>query len=75
MFGVTKLMEVGDNDTIKNYCSCLEIHFHLSEQASWFGLVILTEGTEKRKVSRVINNSPQGSRQRVWPKNRWWNHV
>jgi len=29
----------------------------------------------KRKVSQVFNNNPQGSPQRVRPKNRWWNGV
>ena len=31
MFGVTELMKLGDSDIIKNYCSSLEVHFHLSE--------------------------------------------
>jgi hypothetical protein len=31
IFGVIKLMKLGDSNIIKNYCSCLEIYFHLSE--------------------------------------------
>jgi len=31
MFGVIKLMEVGDSDIMKNYCGCLEVYFHSSE--------------------------------------------
>ena len=31
MFGVIELMKLGVSDIIKNYCSCLEVHFHLPE--------------------------------------------
>ena len=31
MFRIIKLMKVGDSDIIKNYSSCLEVYFHLSE--------------------------------------------
>jgi len=29
----------------------------------------------KRKVTKVLNNSPQGSWLQGWPKSRWWNCV
>ena len=36
---------------------------------------MLTERLFKRKVSKIFNNNPQGSRLSARPKNRWLNCV
>jgi len=49
------------------------LSFVRKSRLNWIGHV--NRKNNKRKVSLVFNNNPQGSRLRGRSKNRWWNCV
>jgi len=71
-------MKIGENDIIKNYCSCLEINYTFICQNKSAELDWLCKNNGwycTRKVNQVFYNTLQGSRLRIRPRNRWWNCV
>jgi hypothetical protein len=77
MFGGNKVNENGRKRYNKELLQLLGdlniLSFARISQLNWLGHVNIKDN--KRKVSHVSNNNPQGSRLRGRPKNRWCNCV
>ena len=77
MFGGIKVYEIWrkrHNKELMQLFGDLDKHLFIRvSRLNWIGYVSRMEC--KGEVSEVFNNSPQGSRLRGRPKNRWWNCV
>jgi hypothetical protein len=77
MFGRIKVNENGRkryNKELKQLFLDLDIPpFVRKSRFNW--IIHVNRMDSKRKVSKVFNNNPRGSRLRGRPRNRWWNCV